>query len=373
MKKIFVAMLATTMLVVSVCAVEISTKFNDVSQNAYYVSALSWALDKQVVSGTSDKTFTPSANLKRQDMCVMLYKVLGSTNALAEELESNSSTKAIEEKKDYSDISAYAVHAMAVCYNMGVISGYTDGNLGPKNNITREEFVCMLVSAIKVTNFEKTLNIPEGFTSNALCECGDITSISKWALDKYQWAAACELISYKIAAVVKDNVQTLPKTCPKDTLTRAESVQMIYKAFGAENMALEYWNAKATGARVNYGTDDSYYNEPYYLTASSNDKNCYYTYDADYDMWYVESYTYDKDTNKLDIVLNGKTKQTITINGQAYGVNQCADEYSVGIISASDIVDWINARRTQDGERIGCLPYIFECDGNDVFAVHMTV
>ncbi|MCQ2560583.1 MAG: S-layer homology domain-containing protein [Clostridia bacterium] len=51
--------------------------FTDVAENAYYRSAVAWALDKGITSGTSKTTFSPDASCTRAQMATFLWVAAG--------------------------------------------------------------------------------------------------------------------------------------------------------------------------------------------------------------------------------------------------------------------------------------------------------
>lgn len=55
----------------------VSTKFTDVSANAYYAQAVEWAVKQGVTVGTSDTTFSPNATCTRGQIVTFLYRAMG--------------------------------------------------------------------------------------------------------------------------------------------------------------------------------------------------------------------------------------------------------------------------------------------------------
>ena len=48
--------------------------FSDVTFNSYYEDAVTWAADNGIVNGTSITTFSPNANVTREQMAAILYR-----------------------------------------------------------------------------------------------------------------------------------------------------------------------------------------------------------------------------------------------------------------------------------------------------------
>lgn len=55
----------------------VSTKFTDVSANAYYAQAVVWAVNQEITAGTSDTTFSPNAICTRGQIVTFLYRAMG--------------------------------------------------------------------------------------------------------------------------------------------------------------------------------------------------------------------------------------------------------------------------------------------------------
>ena len=48
--------------------------FSDVKLNSYYEDAVTWAADNGIVNGTGATTFSPNANVTREQMAAILYR-----------------------------------------------------------------------------------------------------------------------------------------------------------------------------------------------------------------------------------------------------------------------------------------------------------
>ena len=107
------------------------TEFSDANGD-WYTPYIAAAAQNGLVTGREDGTFGVGDNITRQDMAVIIFRALGSN------------ASEIHEFTDSADISGYAVEAVSALYNMGIISGYTDGSFGPKDNATRAEAAKML-------------------------------------------------------------------------------------------------------------------------------------------------------------------------------------------------------------------------------------
>lgn len=118
-----------------------STQFKDVSKNQYYAGYVKWANDNGLVYGTSATTFEPENNISREDICTMLIRY--SEFASIPLKKSNTDIKF----KDAASISNYARAAVTACQQSGVINGEKISGgfrFRPQSNATRAEVAMMI-------------------------------------------------------------------------------------------------------------------------------------------------------------------------------------------------------------------------------------
>ena len=112
----------------------IKNPFTDVKQTDYYYNAILWAYSKGVVSGTSTTAFSPKKNVTRQDIATILYRYSGKPAA----------TGNLNAFTDRSKVSSYATDAMMWAVGKGYITGTTATTLNPTGNATRAQVAVML-------------------------------------------------------------------------------------------------------------------------------------------------------------------------------------------------------------------------------------
>ena len=118
---------------------EIEIAYTDVEANAWYAEIIRQAAAAGYISGYPDGTMHPNAMITRQEVAVILAKIL----ALSEK---NIETEPFASMSDISEWSRSAVAAVAVA---GAMTGYPDGSFKPLNNITRAEAVQALDNGLK--------------------------------------------------------------------------------------------------------------------------------------------------------------------------------------------------------------------------------
>ena len=112
--------------------------FTDVPDSAYYSKAVSWAAENSVVNGVTETQFAPGKNITREQLAVMLYRY-------AQYLEMDSSKRAdLSKYTDAGNISGYALEAMQWANAEGIINGRNETTLSPKGITTRAEYAAVL-------------------------------------------------------------------------------------------------------------------------------------------------------------------------------------------------------------------------------------
>ncbi len=119
-------------------AVTKAAAYSDVSADAWYRDAVSWAAETGVANGNGDGTFAPLSPITREQMCVMLIRWLRAYNYR---------TKTQKTGKTFTDaarISVWAQKEVTMCSDLGLILGRNDGSFDPQANASRME-CCTIV------------------------------------------------------------------------------------------------------------------------------------------------------------------------------------------------------------------------------------
>ncbi|MBQ7901651.1 MAG: S-layer homology domain-containing protein [Clostridia bacterium] len=111
--------------------------FADVKPEHWYYEYVCAAYSSGMVSGVSDNEFAPDANITRQDIAVLLDRVIKGEDAKSE--------LAFSDKEQIAD---YARQAVANLVDMGVISGMGNGSFEPNGYTTRAQAAKMLYQII---------------------------------------------------------------------------------------------------------------------------------------------------------------------------------------------------------------------------------
>ena len=107
--------------------------FTDVKAGDYYLSAVDWALDKAVTSGTSNTTFSPNAACTRAQAVTFLWRAAGSPEPTASEMT-------------FTDVKADSYYDKAVLWAVEnkITSGVSDTLFAPDATCSRSQIVTFL-------------------------------------------------------------------------------------------------------------------------------------------------------------------------------------------------------------------------------------
>ena len=119
---------------------EKASGFADLTQT-WYLDAIAWAQENEIVNGMDDTHFAPDRAVSRQDFVTILYRYVQGTDM---EL----SYESLDRFQDRSAVSSYAVDPMRWAVCSGVISGIPAGNqlsLEPEGTATRAQAAKMFL------------------------------------------------------------------------------------------------------------------------------------------------------------------------------------------------------------------------------------
>ncbi len=116
----------------------VSCDFSDVSKDRWSYEYIAVMYSNGIITGYPDGTFKPGNFVTREEMAVMLCRVLVRLNMITEEYETYSSYK------DYSEISDFAQNSVRTLSNNNILSGDDKGFFNPKNGAKRAE-VCKMI------------------------------------------------------------------------------------------------------------------------------------------------------------------------------------------------------------------------------------
>lgn len=111
--------------------------FSDVTFNSYYEDAVTWAADNGIVNGISSSTFSPNANVTREQMAAILYRY-------AQYKKYNTAaSSSLNSFSDHTSVSGYAVASLQWSVAEKLVNG-SNGKLMPTGNATRAQVAAIL-------------------------------------------------------------------------------------------------------------------------------------------------------------------------------------------------------------------------------------
>ena len=119
----------------------VGTPFTDVRSGIWYAAPVDWAAEKEIVSGIGGERFAPNRNVTREQMAVILYNY-------AKYAECDLSTRAglLEQFPDGGRVSGYAKYAMEWALTHKLLAG-SGGKLNPQGMATRAQVAQVFMNA----------------------------------------------------------------------------------------------------------------------------------------------------------------------------------------------------------------------------------
>ena len=175
--------------------------FEDVSVDAWYADAVQYVVDKGMMNGTGENSFSPDETTTRGMIVTMLYRL---------ENEPAKSASA------FNDVAAGSWYADAVAWaaEQGVVNGISDTAFAPDTAITREQMAAILYRYAQLKGYDVSV----GENTNILSYT-DAASISEYAIPAMQWACGAGLITGDTATTLN----------PLGNATRAEVATILMR------------------------------------------------------------------------------------------------------------------------------------------------
>lgn len=111
------------------------SRYTDVSPGSWYYGYIAQAVNMGVFTGYSSSRMGPEDNITREQAIVALARTVCLPSA---------GTSALSQFPDGDEVSGWAAEAVSAMVERGYVSGYNDGQLAPKSQITRAEMAQIL-------------------------------------------------------------------------------------------------------------------------------------------------------------------------------------------------------------------------------------
>ena len=176
-------------------------EFSDVNSGAWYSDAVIYAVGCGLMRGVSDTEFAPEDNVTRAMFVTILYRLKGSPTA------GSAAFSDVATGEWYSDAVAWASEN-------GIVSGVSETEFAPDENITREQLAAMMLRYAAAEG----LDVSVGESTNIL-SYADFAAISEYAVSAIQYAVGSGLI----------NGRSETTLAPQDNATRAETAAIMMR------------------------------------------------------------------------------------------------------------------------------------------------
>ena len=153
--------------------------FSDVSDSAWYYDAVQYVSKNGMMSGYGANLFGPDDTLTRSQLAQVLYNLEGKPSLEGENLG-----------YPFADVQGDAWFADAVYWARlhGIVTGYSDGQFGPSDNITREQLAVMLYRYAQYKGYDVT-------AEGSLTSFPDEKDVASWSKTAVTWAVSHGLIA----------------------------------------------------------------------------------------------------------------------------------------------------------------------------------
>lgn len=132
--------------------------FKDVKENSWYHEAVKIAYDYKIVDGTSATTFSPNEKVTREQMAVIVMRILNEKD-LTPKLKDTG--KKLEMYKDSEKISSWAVVHMSYGVKYGIVEGRDETTLSPREVATRAEAAQIIKKLYDILNKKDIVGVME--------------------------------------------------------------------------------------------------------------------------------------------------------------------------------------------------------------------
>ncbi len=174
--------------------------FIDVANTDWFFESVKFVNENSLMNGLSEKEFAPYSNLTRAMLVTVLYR-------LEDEPATNRSIPFADV-----DMGAYYGNAVSWAKQNGIVSGITETEFSPNENLTREQIAAIMMRFAKY----KGIDVSVGENTNIL-SYDDFFDISEYAISSLQWAAGSGLMKGKTESTLN----------PKDNATRGEIAAIL--------------------------------------------------------------------------------------------------------------------------------------------------
>lgn len=178
--------------------------FNDLGNFKWAAEAINFLVENNIVFGKSEGYFNPQDNIKREEAIAILMRMF----------DFKSDTDKANPFKDVSDSDWYYESVKAASDN-NIVSGITEECMGIGLNVTRQDFLAMLLRAVI------TESVIDVYSSTDAAVYTDFDDAGEYAKEAIRLFSQLGVINGYEDGSIK----------PHNSITRAEAAQITYKVY----------------------------------------------------------------------------------------------------------------------------------------------
>ncbi len=175
--------------------------YQDVGKDNWYYGSVQYAYENGIMTGVNATTFAPNESLVRAQFAVILHRMNGEP-----EIPYSARFHDVDEGVWYTDAILWAA-------DTGVVTGYSNGNFGPGDNINREQMAVMMYRYAAYKGYDTSVKADFG-------QYQDAGRVSDFAQEAMQWAVGEQIITGKYDETQLD---------PQGNASRAECATIIMR------------------------------------------------------------------------------------------------------------------------------------------------
>lgn len=181
-----------------------SYKFDDVRRTPWANDAISYLVDKNVISGYGDGTFRPENYITRAEFVTLVVKAFYANTEMTD--------------CDFEDVAktSWSYPYIAAASNLGLVHGISDTEFAPDENIKRQDMAVIVKNILENKGYSNS-----GDDVSAFADENDISDYAVSAVN-----------TLKKAGIVNGDEDNNFK--PLDRTTRAEAAVIVYNVIGGE-------------------------------------------------------------------------------------------------------------------------------------------
>lgn len=176
--------------------------FADVSADDWYYENVRYAAENKLMNGTSENTFSPNNTLTRAMLVTVLYR-----------LEGEPATNKSIPFGDV-DMGEYYGNAVSWAKQNGIVSGITETEFAPTQNISREQIAAIIYRYAQYKGYDVSLG-----DDVEIANYDDFGEVSQYAISAMKYGVASGLLKGRSDRTLN----------PKDNATRAEIAAILQR------------------------------------------------------------------------------------------------------------------------------------------------